>query len=161
MSAAILFAVLCMGAASMPEGMGGQTFQAWVGFGAGSSSTFESTAANSKDTLASTTEMKLIERADDHLLLEVSSTVVLNGQSHAMPPMKITIRATPDPAIKITQIGTEDVAAAGKTFSCKIYSVDHPEGDEKATLKIWTCGDVPGGIVKMEIPPHWPATWAV
>ena len=149
--AAFLLAAVCLGASGLPQGTGSQSFQAWEGFGVGSSATLESTAENPRGLLASTSVQKLIEKADDHLVLEVAATVVMSGKTDSIPPSKITVQAAPDPSIGVTQTGSEDVAAAGKTFSCKVLTVTNSVAGPNVKLKIWTSKEVPGGIVKLEM----------
>jgi hypothetical protein len=94
---------------------------------------------------------KLIEKTDDHLVLEVTTTVAMSGKTESLPPSKITVQAAPDPAIGATQTGSEDVTAAGKTFSCKILTVTNSVAGPNVKLKIWTSKEVPGDIVKLEM----------
>jgi hypothetical protein len=127
-------------------------FQAWTAFGVGSSSTFESTIDSPHGKSTTTTTMTLLEKAADHVVIETSQlTMMIDGKSQTIPAMKTTIPAAKDPSKEQTQVGTEDVTAAGKTFSCKIYTPTHPKSGVQGQIKVWASTDVPGGAVKMEV----------
>jgi hypothetical protein len=130
----------------------GQSFHAWAGFGVGSSTTLESTIIGPSGQQTITVQEKLIEKTDDQLVLEGTATVSVAGQPRTSPPTKETLKAAaPDPMKDLTQVGAEEVTAAGRTFSCKIYTVSSPAAAGAKTVKLWICSDVPGGLVKGEV----------
>ena len=127
-------------------------FDAWTRYTVGSSATYENTTDSPQGHSSTTISITLLEKADDHVVVETSQmTMVIAGQSHTIPPQKQTIPAAPDPAKAETEIGSEDVTAAGQTFHCKIYTPAHPRSGVMGQIKIWATKDVPGGAVKIEI----------
>jgi hypothetical protein len=126
-------------------------FDAWSRFGVGSSASFDTTTDSQQGRSTAAISIKLIDRADDHVVVETSPmTTVIAGKSITIPAQQKTIPAAFDPAKdEMTEIGSEDVTAAGQTFSCKIYTPAHPRSALK--VKIWSSKDVPGGAVKIEI----------
>jgi hypothetical protein len=154
MLAACLLGILIMGQTVRADSghIAGQSFHAWTGFGVGSSTTLESTIVGPSGQQTITVQEKLIEKADDHLVLEGTATFLVAGQPRTSPPIKETLKAAaPDPMKDLTQIGAEEVTVAGRTFSCKIYTVSSPAAAGAKTVKLWMCSDVPGGLVKGEV----------
>jgi hypothetical protein len=108
------------------------------------------------------TTRKLTEKTDDHVTLEITSTVTVMGQTHTTPPKDFPIKSKCEKQ-DVHQTSTEDVTAAGQTFHCTVYEVTAktagvapPPGQkpqqQNIRMKIWTSPDVPGGMVKMEMP---------
>jgi hypothetical protein len=96
------------------------------------------------------TVRKLVEKADDHVTVESTTTTTVMGQDHTTPPQKIVIPAKSD-AKDVIAHDNEKVDAAGKTFDCKVYETVEPTPqNENAKGKIWVNDEVPGGLVKME-----------
>jgi hypothetical protein len=126
-------------------------YKIWSDFNVGSSETIEGTMSLPQGDVVATTTSKLTEKTADHLSVEVSQSMLIGGMSRALPPRTTTVPAAPDPAKKVKQIGTEDVTAAGKTFSCKIYTTDNPQLASKVDVKIWMSSEVPGGVVKVQV----------
>jgi hypothetical protein len=100
-----------------------------------------------------TMSMKLVEKTADHVVVETAPmTVTLGGKSMTIPASQKTIPAAFDPVKDdLKELGTEDVTAAGQTFSCKIYTPAHTTPGVAMDIKLWACKDVPGGAVKIEI----------
>jgi hypothetical protein len=93
---------------------------------------------------------KLVEKADDHVTLEISTTMTMMGQQHTAPARQQVVKAKVD-KMDAVEKGQEKVDAAGKTFDCKIWEIpdtnpNHPD----ARAKIWANEEVPGGLVKIE-----------
>ncbi len=94
----------------------------------------------------------------DKVTIEIKTSMVVAGNKMDMPattqdlPAKIKKpdpgAAQPTDAPK-TDTSTEDVQAAGKTFSCKKTTVTNDQNGMKTTATTWTCDDVPGSVVKM------------
>jgi hypothetical protein len=144
-------------------------YQAWSKFAVGSSQTLAgemggNDANTPKMTMEST--RKLVEKTDDHVVLEVTATVSIMGQQHTAPARKVTVPAKAEQQ-DLKSIGSEDVQAAGKTFSCKVFEMSlkdvaaqrpggGPRGGGAATApqgkaKVWISDDVPGGLVKIQV----------
>jgi hypothetical protein len=149
--AALIIAMLFIAHPVRADDKVNPAFHAWSNFAVGSSETIEGTIDMGRGPSSSTTTSKLIEKADDHLVVETTQSMVMAGQTHAMPPQQVTIPAAADPSKEMTELGTEDVAVAGKTFSCKIFTPAHPKAGSPLKVKVWACPDVPGGVVKIEI----------
>jgi hypothetical protein len=141
-------------------------YQAWAKFKVGSSHTLQGEADAGGMTIHSEMTETLAEVTDDHVTVETTNTTNVMGRDHTTPPRRRTIPAKED--IKdAKQVGTEDVQAMGKTFSCKVWEVTEAPtgaapgqpganaGDQRhGSAKIWASPDVPGGVVKMEVKGH-------
>lgn len=133
-------------------------YKVWMKFNVGSSATLTGQFSADGMQMTSETTRKLTEKADDHVTLEVSTSMTMMGQQHQAPTRQMKVPAKinkPD----IEQVGTEDVTAAGQTFHCKVYQINSldagasggPQHAEKnAKAKVWVDEDVPGGLIKME-----------
>ena len=124
-------------------------YKVWSKFGVGSVSTVSGDWNMNNQKVTMTSTRKLVEKADDHVTLEVSDTMDFGGQSRTMPARKVNVPAQAEKK-DVAKTGTEDVTAAGKTFSCTVYEMQdlvsaHPD----VKTKFWINADVPGGIVKM------------
>ena len=136
----------------------------WAKFKAGSSSTLtcdSKVGPNAIDIHIETTTT-LDSVTPDEVALTSSSKVDVMGHSNNPVPVKKTIKAKA-PAHESKQAGEKDVQAMGKTFKCKVFELtgnaaaaNNAKGanaknvkDAKAT--IYVNGDVPGGLVKMEL----------
>jgi len=127
-------------------------FDAWSHFGVGSSATYDDAIDSPQGHSTTSMTIKLISKDADHLVVETTQTaIVIAGQPRTINPVQTTISATADPAKAVTQIGTEDVTAAGQTFSCKIFTPAHPRSGVMNQIKIWTSDQVPGAAVKIQI----------
>ena len=144
-------------------------YQAWSKFKVGSSHTLSGQMNAGAMQIQTEMTEKLVEVTDDHVTVETTTTTNVMGQNHTSPPRQRTIPAKED--IKdAKQVGTEDVQAMGKTFSCKVWELTdigappagrpgpvggNANGNERhASGKIWASSDVPGGVVKMEFQGH-------
>lgn len=139
-----------------PVQMDNPQYQAWASYGVGSSETLEGQVDGGngqKITMESTQALK--QKSDDQVTLEITVTMEMMGQKHTMPPKEQVIKAQIEKE-EIEQVGEEEVAAAGKTFACKIYEGHSTNGKSSdSKVKIWFSEEVPGGIVKMEaVTPH-------
>jgi hypothetical protein len=134
-------------------------YQSWAKFKAGTLVKY-STDTNA---MGNTTSMEMTQTLKDinadNATVEVKMSMVMGGNKTDMPattqmvPAKIkkvdpTVAQTAD-APK-TETSTEDVQAAGKTFSCKKTSVTTDANGMTTKATTWTCDDIPGTMVKME-----------
>lgn len=97
--------------------------------------------------------------AADKVTVEMKSSMVVAGNKMDMPPTLQEIPAKikkpdtsavqPADAPK-TETSTEDVQAAGKTYSCKKTTVSSDQNGMTTKATTWTCDDVPSGVVKLE-----------
>jgi hypothetical protein len=141
-------------------------YQAWSKFKVGSSHTLSGEMNAGGMQIQSEMTQKLVEVADDHVAIETTNTTNVMGRDHTTPPRREIIPAKED--IKdAKEIGTEDVQAMGKTFTCKVWEVTDmpaapagrpgakPDDQQRhSSAKIWSSTDVPGGLVKMEMKSH-------
>src|SRR5436190_2237129 len=95
-------------------------YQAWARFAVGSSQISEGTIESDGMKIVMGLTRTFTEKTDENVTLQISMTMNIMGQKQSPPPQTIKIPAKADPK-DITEIGTEEVTAAGKTFSCKIY----------------------------------------
>lgn len=126
-------------------------FKAWSSYGVGSSATMsvEMQGMPVKVTFL----QKLVEKAADHVVIEVSSITEINGAQHASPPTKRTINSkTNKTNLDESSTTTEDIAVAGKTFKCKVFQMKGASAQAPDALsKVWFSSEVPGGMVKVEV----------
>ncbi len=135
------------------EQMDNPAFAAWSRFNIGSSETLTAELQGpNADAPKMTMEMtrKLIEKTDDHVTIEVTTTMDIGGQKRTMPPRNQNVPAKMEKK-DVKSSGSEDVEAAGKKYTCKVYDVKgFSAQNPDATVKLWVNDDIPGGLVKME-----------
>jgi hypothetical protein len=135
------------------EQMDNPAFAAWSKFAIGSSETLTAELQGANPQAAKMTmEMvrKLVEKADDHITIEVTSTINVAGQKKEMPSRNQNVPAKMAKK-DVKSSGTEEVEAAGKKYTCKVYDVKgFSAQNPDATVKLWVNDDIPGGLVKME-----------
>ncbi|MEZ6183973.1 MAG: hypothetical protein R3F62_03065 [Planctomycetota bacterium] len=146
---ALLVPGVCFADVDNPE------FQSWSKFGVGSMVEYkvQSEAAGTKT--ESTMTVTLVEKTDDKVVLETKTTMVVAGNEMTMPAQKRDVPAKlkeqeGQAGENEAQEGKDEVEAAGKTLSCKTTQSVTESNGMKTTSKVWTCDDVPGGMVKME-----------
>jgi hypothetical protein len=129
-------------------------YDGWAKFGVGSTVTYEAnTDSPQQGHSVMIMSMKLVEKTDDHVVIETAPmTMVIAGKSITMPADRKTIPAAFDPVKDdLKDLGTEDVTAAGQTFSCRVFAPAHATPGIVMDIKLWFCKDVPGGAVKVEV----------
>lgn len=126
-------------------------FNSWNKFGVGSSAVLEGKIDVGPTTMTMTTTRTLKEKADDHVVIEITAASEMMGRGRSSPPISRTINKTTDKK-DVTELGNEKVEAAGKTYDCKVYEMKgmSPQSAD-AKAKVWFSPDVPGGVVKMEV----------
>jgi len=143
--------VVVAAAAARAEQVEDPRYAAWKDYAIGSSASYETeTAAGGQKMLFESTH-KLLEKADDHVTVEVTTSYTIDGAKHSVPPQKQNIAAKSEKK-NVAEKESEDVKAAGKTYTCKVYEVKEttPTNGKEVTAKVWVSKDVPGGMVKME-----------
>jgi len=148
----VVVALLSVAASSArAEEVDNPRYARWAKFAVDSSATYtgEVAAAGFKGTMESV--YKLAEKTDDHVTIEMTSTMTMAGSTQTMPVQKVTIKSKAEKA-DVKELGEEDIEAAGKKYACTIYELGGimPQAKD-AKLKAWVNDDIPGGIVKMEI----------
>ena len=134
-------------------------YKSWAKFNKGSSVLYSAETSAMGNTTNITTTQTLMDVTPDNVTLQVASSMVMGGNTMNMPvqtqniPAKITKPAdapATQPVDASASTSTEDVQAAGKTFSCKKTMATMSQNGMTVTSTTWTCDDVPGGVVKME-----------
>jgi hypothetical protein len=134
-------------------------YQSWAKFKPGTLVKYSSNtnAAGNATTMEMTQTSKDVNA--DKATIEVKMSMVMAGNKTDMPATTQEIPAKikkPDPAAPNTadapktDTSTEDVQAAGKTYSCKKTTVTSDANGMTTKATTWTCDDVPGLMVKME-----------
>ncbi|MGA3066487.1 MAG: hypothetical protein ABSF29_06525 [Tepidisphaeraceae bacterium] len=144
---ASFFALLSIAAYASADQVDNPRFAAWNKFAVGSSETLDGSVSNSGFQMDFEVQFSLADKADDHLDLNVTSTVSVMGQEHSSTHQE-TVAAKMD-AKNVQELPDESVTAAGKTFDCKVFQVPDAS-NQQTTMKIWSSDQVPGGLVKME-----------
>lgn len=144
-----LAALAMIGLAARAEQVDNPAFGAWTKFAVGSNATLSGSIEAGERKMQMEMTQKLAEKADDKVTIETTATMEMMGQKHATPARKQEIKAKTEKA-DITEIGSEKVEAAGKTFDCKVYEMKNPDPQSQGKAKAWISSEVPGGLVKME-----------
>ncbi len=150
LAVAFVAMLLCGAASVRADQVDNPQYQAWAKFAVGSSETLAGEIDAQGMKIQMTTVRKLVEKADDHVTVESTTTTSVMGQDRTGPTTKIEIPAKTD-AKDVIAHDNEKVEAAGKTYDCKVYETAQPTPQsDQAKAKIWVNGDIPGGLVKME-----------
>ena len=97
---------------------------------------------------------KLLELADDKVVLEVSGKMKMAAGEFPMPARKQDVKAKePADKVKIEKEGDEEIEVAGKKLKCHWYELAVQAGPKPMKIKAWMTKEVPGGIVKTEMTP--------
>jgi hypothetical protein len=93
----------------------------------------------------------LLEIAPKKLTVEQSGTAVVKGKTNKLPVQKIEL--TPDdPTVgKVLKQGDEVLTVNGKKLKCHWEEIETEDQGAKMLSRLWTCPDVPGALVKMEV----------
>jgi len=155
---AITFAL--MGTARADDQMmDNPVYTSWAKFKAGTSVKYATDIKAMGNTTSTETTQTLKEITPDKATIEMKTSMVVAGSKMDMPPTNQEIPAKikmPDPAatqatdVPKTETSTEDVQAAGKTYSCKKTIVTSDQNGMTTKAITWTCDDIPGTTVKME-----------
>jgi hypothetical protein len=160
-SAALL--ALAAGLALADETIDGPEFHSWSKFKPGTSITFKATTTAAEASSEATMTVKLLEVADEKVVLETSGVTKVAGMEFKVPTSRrdstktITIPKgvpkPPKPGDKpdgTYEEGTETIKAAGQEFKTRWYKTKTEIGGVKIESKMWICEDVPGTMVRME-----------
>ncbi len=154
-----LFSVCLANIARADDQIDNPAYKSWAKFNKGTSVTYSTQATTMGNTSNITTTETLMDVTPDAVTVQMSLSMVVAGNTMNMPgqtqtiPAKITRStgaATTQPVDASATTATEDVQAAGKTFSCKKVTATMNQNGMTATSTSWMCDDVPGGMVKME-----------
>jgi hypothetical protein len=105
--------------------------------------------------------IKLVETTADKLVLEMAMTSVIMGQNVDDPPSKRDVlkkrpaktdEKDDDEAFEKAkgEEGTETLKISGVEYKCKWKQVKASVEKVESITKVWTCDEIPGGVVKME-----------
>jgi hypothetical protein len=102
---------------------------------------------------------KLVSKAEDKVVVEMSTKLMAAGQEFDGGASKMTIekyiRETPEQADAVnmpkseTKKGTETLKLGGQNYECDWTRVTMKIGDNEVISKTWNCDSVPGMMVKM------------
>jgi hypothetical protein len=134
-------------------------YQNWAKFKTGTLVKY-STEVNAMGNSTSTESTQTLKDLNaDKATIEIKTSMVMSGNKMDMPPTTQEIPAKikkPDPAatpsadVPKTDTSTEDIQAAGRTYSCKKTAVSSEANGMTTKATTWTCDDIPSGVVKME-----------
>src|SRR5258707_15091988 len=106
--------------AASAEEIDNPLFSAWAKYGVGTRVTLESKMADGM-TMSSVRILK--EKADDHVLIEVTATLEKGGKKEPSRPVPVTIPAKVDKT-KVQELEKEKLKVADKTYDCTIYAME-------------------------------------
>ena len=117
-------------------------YKQWASFKAGSNVTLLGRAENSSSIASFTQTITLKEIANDHLMVEIART-----EEKVAPVLK---KKKVDRFVhkndKVEYNGQEEIAVAGKTLTCQVYTlrIMYDSGKEMVAFKYWFNADIPG-----------------
>ena len=134
--------------AARAEEIDNPQFSAWSSFNVGTRVTLES---KMNDGMTMTSVRTLKQKAADHVVIEVLTTLEKGGKKEPTRPIPVTVKAKVDKA-EAKELEHEKIQVAGKTYDCTIYAMEDAAPNYIGTKpKIWVSPQVPGGIVKVEM----------
>jgi len=126
-------------------------YQGWAKFNVGSSATYTGEVGQGAAKGEVERTYKLAEKADDHVVVEITTTTTTAGNIKTIPVQKMTIPAKM-PKADVTELAKEEVEAAGKKYPCTVYELTNYVPKLKdSKLKAWMNDEIPGGFVKMDV----------
>jgi hypothetical protein len=134
-------------------------YQSWAKFKTGTSVKYSTEAVVMGNTTTTETTQTLKDLNADKATIEIKTSMVMSGNKMDMPATTIDIPAktkktdsatTQAADAPKTDTSTEDVQAAGKTYSCKKTVINSEMNGMKTKVTSWTNDDVPGTLVKSE-----------
>ncbi|MBI5724779.1 MAG: hypothetical protein HZA50_12525 [Planctomycetes bacterium] len=139
-------------------------FKAWFNFKVGATVKYKTTTTAGPMASSAEQTHTLKEATAEKIVVEVKTATTFQGKGKPMEnifkmeiPVRIAKNSLPEnlPDCKMTRKGDEEVKIGDKTYKCewKEMETTHGDGDKKfvARQKVWTCKEVPGGLVKMEM----------
>lgn len=136
-------------------------YKSWSAFKVGTTVKTQMTSVMSMGDKELTSKMTMTstlkELTADKAVVEVVTETDVNGQKMTMPATKQEIAAKiakgadSQPAgVKVTKKeGDEEVAVGDKKYKCHWVETQTTSAESESTSKVWTCSDVPTGMVKM------------
>jgi hypothetical protein len=85
----------------------------------------------------------------DAATLSQATRVTLAGQPQPARPPATQVVPAKQATEAMTQTGTADVQAMGRTFSCRVYEVGRSAGAGSPKGTAYVANGVPGGVVKL------------
>ena len=161
MAVAMSLAIISMARAD-DETIDNPAYQAWAKFKPGTLVKYTTDVNAMGNASSMETTQTLTDVTADKATVEAKVSMVVAGNKMDMPaqppqdiPAKIKkpdASAIPPSATTapVPDVSTEDVQAAGKTYSCKKTTVTTEQNGMKSTVTTWTCDDIPGSVVKMD-----------
>jgi hypothetical protein len=157
---AFVMSFVLAGVARADDTMGDNpAYLSWAKFKPGTVVKYSTDATEAGNISSTEITQTLKDINPDKATIEVKMSMVMAGNKTDLPVTtheiaakikKVDPAATQTADAPKTETSTEDVQAAGKTYSCKktVITLDANGMTTKATT--WTCDDVPGTMVKME-----------
>jgi hypothetical protein len=161
LAAAWLGAVALAAPAARAEQVDNPAYQSWAKQKVGTTVSHESTSAVAGQEFKTEMAQKLVELTKEKAVIEATTKINIPGAPPPQP-QKMEIAAKVDaaqakpgqmpPGMKgeVKEQGSEKVEVAGKSYTCKVYTMTGEAQGAKMTGKTWTSDEVPGQLVKME-----------
>jgi hypothetical protein len=143
----IALALAFSATAALADQVDNPRYDAWTKYNVGSSETLQGDVNYNGMTMTFVATYTLSEKADDHVTVDLTTSMQMFGQQHQQSQTQ-TIPAKTD-AANVQQLPDEKVDAAGKTYDCKVYQLPD-NGKQGATAKAWVNDGIPGGCVKLQ-----------
>ncbi|MCS7033967.1 MAG: hypothetical protein NZ561_08220 [Phycisphaerae bacterium] len=143
-------APLLLTAAAGAQSVANPLYSAWVRFETGATSRYTGVSRTLGVETTIETTMKLIEKAGDRVVIEVSRKVTSGDDTVEESPRKEEIRAMIAQEAAMVPAGEEPATAGGKEYPCRVYQQQRKEGDLLLLSRFWLSDEVPGGIVKID-----------
>lgn len=133
----------------------------WSHFKPGTSVTLQTVSISNGQELKSVVTHELMKIEPDRLIIQTRTTLLAAGQSMASPvvdreiPSKVeppaSAPASTQPTGQILDEMEDTVTVNGKNYKCKVVSVQFDHEGTQTLSKTWSCPEVPGQIVRIEV----------
>ena len=143
-------------AASADEKNDNPEYVGWYKFDLGSSTTVKMATVSNGDAHEMLKTTKLIEKAAEKLVFEVTLSFVFPGRRYDSPTIKWDVpkkfgmpNASKPDKLKIEE-GTETLTIGGAELNCKWAWWSAEIAGVESESKIWICDEVPGRLAKVD-----------
>lgn len=135
-------------------------YKQWATCKAGSYVKLAMTTEMAEANMKATITMTLKEITAEQAVIEVATEMSMQGKTMSMPAQTQTIKAKvpkdqagPTAAPEGATVtkkgeGDEEITVGGKKYKCHWQELDLKGKAAAGTMKVWTAGEIPGGVVK-------------
>lgn len=134
-------------------------YQSWASHKPGTKVTQESQVSAEGMTMTHQITQTLLEVTADKVVIEVGMSMDMGGMKHQMKrKQEIAAKVAkgqenlpPDVKGSFKDLGQETVEISGKSYTCRVGQFTGESDQGKVSGKVWTCGEIPGHMARMEM----------